>query len=127
MGKQMVLQKQKMEQCSTGILSAQTKAPVQAVCLGVKAAAERKLACQKVKQAVVEESLPYDDVVQASVGSISISEQIADHACSVPISNKNARQVQIQEKKTQNISYKNVASDITLEELFSRQEGKRND
>lgn len=127
MGKQIVLQKQKMEQCSTGILSARTKAPVQAVCLGVKTAAERKLNCRKVRRAVVEESLSYDDVVRASVGSISVFEQAADRACGVSISNKDARQVQIQEKKAQNVSYKNVASDITLEELFSRQEGKRND
>ncbi|MBO5484731.1 MAG: hypothetical protein J5979_05935 [Lachnospiraceae bacterium] len=126
MGKQMVLQKQKMEQCSTNILSARTKSPVRAICLGVKTATERKLICRKVKQAVVEESRSYDDVVQASVGSISVSERIAGHACGISISHKNARQIQIQEKKAQNISYKNVASDITIEELFSRQEGKRN-
>lgn len=104
------------------VVSAKPKRPVQAVCQGVKKAETSDLTCRKVETAMVEKASGYQRVGMALTKNMGLP---AGHQRkNADFDKKAVYKAHIQEKKAKKLTYKRGNEEITLDDLFLKQNGE---
>ena len=118
----MPLQSEPTELKQEKILSAKPKRPVKAVCEKVKDVVTSGVNCRKVQKAVVEQAFSYRRVGAATAKNVDVSFKKKQKRKSFVENSVN--KAYIQEKKAKKIAYKRGSDEITLDELFMKQNGE---